>query len=123
MITFNDYTILPDDVAAVFVYHEGDLYPGSDRRHLLQAALLWDAPPWADGYVLYPSRIVPDENPITALQLAQRGCYRLAALPNVVQDICYSCHPDRIRPNRPRWNIYHAGPFAVLTPCSVENWF
>jgi len=123
MITRNDYTVRPEEAAAVFVFHEGDLYPGADRRHLLQAALLVDAPPWSDAYVLYPSSLYPLDDPWTSLQIAQQICLVLCALPNVIQDLCFSCHPDRRRPNRPRWNIYHSGPFAVMTPCVIEDWF
>lgn len=121
MITFTDLDFDLEDLAAVFLFHDGDLYPGFHRTHRLWAAPLLDAPPYSDAYVLCAPRVQDDIIVRTALQNAQLTARRLAALPNVVQDLCFACHPDRRRPNRPRWFIYHAGPYRILTPCIVVD--
>jgi hypothetical protein len=132
VITFTDLNFDIDDLAAVFVFHDGDLYPGPDRVHRLWPAALWDSPPYEDAFVYAAPRVVPVRNPLgvptpgeiivmPALEIAQLIARRLVALPNVVQDLCFACHPDRRRPNRPRWWIYHNGPFEVITPCIVVD--
>jgi hypothetical protein len=121
--TLNDYTTSPGDVAYVFLLHEGDFYPGPNRRHLLQAYQGLYVPPYYSAFIYFPSPLIIGDPPKTALDLAIAGAQILAALPNVIQDLCYECHPDRARPNRPRWNIYHAGPFHTIVPVFIEDWF
>lgn len=102
----------PFVAGVIEIYHEGDLYPGPDRRHLLQACLM------IEGFSgIYGAQIwAPD------LATAQQLIKYAATLPGVIQDICRVCHPDRYGSNRPRWNIHHNGLPAILTPCVIEDW-
>lgn len=121
--TRNDYLLPPAEVAYVFVLHEGDFYPGPGRRHLLQAYTGLYVPPYYSAAIWFPSPEFSGDPPTTSLDLAIAAAALLVQLPNVVQDLCYECHPDRARPNRPRWNIYRSGPFRTIVPCVIQDWF
>ena len=99
--------------AAVYIMHEGDDYPGLNRRHLLQTELLIFGPgPVADAAVWCVN--------LPAADLMKSF---LLGYPLVIQDICRLCHPGRAVPNRPRFDLSRADLPQPIVPCYIETWF
>ena len=98
--------------AVIEICHEGDDYPGPDRRHLLQVL------PWLSGLGgIYGAQIWAQDLP-TAEILIQH----VVRLPALIQDICNVCRGCNRGPNRPRFNIYRGEEPRILTPCFIEDW-
>lgn len=115
-----DYPI--EDLALAVVFHQGDLWPGSDRLHYVWAVPALEVPPYVDGYVWAAPEIRAGATIRTALEVAFLTADLLVHMPNVVQDLCSACRGLNPGPNRPRWNIYRSGHPPLLTPCILEYW-
>jgi hypothetical protein len=112
-----------EDLALAIFIHEGDWWPGPDRIHYVWAVEALDVPPYIDGFV-WAAPLAEDHVIIRpALDFARVTAHLLVSMPNVTQDICPICRGLNPGPNRPRWNIYHNGPYKILTPCILKKWW
>jgi hypothetical protein len=96
---------------AIIIQHDGDPYPGMDRRHLLQVVYFYEVPGIQDACFY-----------CTTAAAAVAAAGHLCEQAEIVQDFCRSCHPGRGVNNVPRFQIKRGQSWPVITPSLLLDW-